>query len=292
MYEKQVEQIYNILSVNCQRLPILGLVRGNLGVVLFFYHYDKSVGKKSKITDAILTNMLQLYPKAYRKNPLKILELGWGIKYLIKNGFVTNSSNVLDVFDALASTDYSYAQMEKEFMSSFPIFSVGLYSCILPSRRLMEEALLNINKILINNIEKNIPLCYIISVYFFVRKCKDLIGNSELTVQLERLLLMRLQEYINSFRISLPENYILWQLLSDEHRKCLPNCTCDIIDGIYANWQSIMYEDYIKVSECPPVENVDAFISDINMSVPLNKLALDGLAALGINLIKRNKYLP
>lgn len=292
MYKKQIQQIFNIISVNCQRLKPLGLLKDNLGVCLFFYNYAYYQGETPDYADDILTKMMKLYPKTYIPNSSGVYELGWSIKYLDEHNFVKNDACIWEIFNSFSIKDYSMANMETDMNSPLPIFLKGLYSCSKSSHLMIEKTLSDINNIF-DYLHKmhDIPLCFLISLYYCLHKCKEIEEYASKSSQLEEKLLEIIGEKVKGEESSSRDIYILHNMLNGKIPQWFHICDYNVINDIYMNWQTILYEDFIPLPDGPKLEQLEDFLSDINLHVPTDKLGLDGLCSLGINLIKKSKKL-
>lgn len=289
MYKKQIQQIYNIISVNCQRLKSMDLLNGDLGICLFFYNYAYYQGETSDYADDILTKMIKLYQKSYMPNSSGVYELGWSIKYLDEHNYVKNDPSIWDIFNSFSMSDYSVAKIEKDLNSPLSIFTKGLYLCKSSSPQMIEKTLSDIKNVLnYINETRNIPLRFLVSLCYCLQKCMDKKEYICQSLQLEEKLLGIIEKKIRTDSPLSKDVYILYRLLNCEAPKWLPIYEYNVINDIYTNWQTVLYEDLISLPDSPDMEQLEEYLSDINLHVPVDKLGLDGLCSLGINLIRKS----
>ena len=98
-----LERIVNILILNASFIDNLGLMNGKMGICIFFYHL--ALKTKSKIYEEFAGELLdEIYDEISIHTPLDfengLTGIGWGIEYLVQNGFVdVNTNDTLSEID-------------------------------------------------------------------------------------------------------------------------------------------------------------------------------------------------
>ena len=91
MIGDRLQRIANILLLNSSFLDNPGLLNGKMGIAIFFYHYGRIAGKKTyedyagELVDEIYEEINTSTPVNFENG---LTGIGWGIEYLVKNGFV------------------------------------------------------------------------------------------------------------------------------------------------------------------------------------------------------------
>lgn len=99
----RLQRIANVLLMNASFLDNPGLLNGKMGIAIFFYHYAKFTGNKiyedyaGELIDEIYEEISTSTPVNFENG---LTGIGWGIEYLVKNGFVK-----ADTDDALSEID-------------------------------------------------------------------------------------------------------------------------------------------------------------------------------------------
>lgn len=98
-----LQRIFPHILLNSSFVPDLGLFHGKMGIVLFFAHYARYTG--NSIYDDFAGKLLdEIYEDITMDLPINLeyglCGIGWGIEYLIQNGFVEGDSDlILSDFD-------------------------------------------------------------------------------------------------------------------------------------------------------------------------------------------------
>lgn len=86
-----LKRISNILFLNASFLDNLGLLKGKMGVAIFFYHYYRYSG--NVIYNEFANELIdEIYTEINVETPISFADglagIGWGLHYLVKNKFV------------------------------------------------------------------------------------------------------------------------------------------------------------------------------------------------------------
>lgn len=103
--EKRLLKIANLLFINSQNIKEVGLLDGKLGAAIYLYEYARHFNKSGyhDLADFIICETLNQLNKSELTHDVYkgISGIGWGIEYLIKNGFIEGDSDeVLMDFDS------------------------------------------------------------------------------------------------------------------------------------------------------------------------------------------------
>ncbi len=87
----RLQRIANVLLLNASFLDNPGLLNGKMGIAIFFYHYSRFT--KNKIYENFAGELVdEIYEEINTSTPVNfengLTGIGWGIEYLVKNGFV------------------------------------------------------------------------------------------------------------------------------------------------------------------------------------------------------------
>lgn len=98
-----LQRIANVLLLNASFINNLGLLNGKMGIAIFFYQYARYTGSKM-FGDYAGELIDEIYEEINTNTPVDFANgltgIGWGIEYLVKNGFVA-----ADTDEALAEVD-------------------------------------------------------------------------------------------------------------------------------------------------------------------------------------------
>lgn len=175
-----LREIANILFINVQNIPYSGLLRGKLGIALFFYHYARVTGIESykKFADEYIALLFENTGKNEAKDFSNGLAgIGWGMDYIVKNGFVEidEGENILEDVDTVIG-DLSIADFIEELQLEIPLFSKGLYFVQRETgvTGQIEETLNQCLEFLDNEKLPRLSLGYLDSMLFFVIRAFEL----------------------------------------------------------------------------------------------------------------------
>jgi len=96
MIGDRLQRIANVLLLNASFLDNPGLLNGKMGIAIFFYHYSRY--SKNKIYEDYAGELVdEIYDEINTSTPVNfengLTGIGWGIEYLVKNGFVQADTN-------------------------------------------------------------------------------------------------------------------------------------------------------------------------------------------------------
>ena len=89
--DDRLRRIADVLLLNASFLENIGLLNGKMGIAIFFYHYSRYSG--AKIFEDYAGELIdEIYEEINSNTTVNFEEgltgIGWGIEYLVKNGFV------------------------------------------------------------------------------------------------------------------------------------------------------------------------------------------------------------
>lgn len=288
MYKSQLQQIANILNVNCQRAGEFGLLKGKLGIAIFFYHYARFSKEKyyEEIADVLLDDSVN---NAKRQKSISfsngILGLGWCLKYLEKNSFIELENDMLNPIIQIAKHESESQAVRRDLKNIMPSMSKGLFLTIdVLDDNNINNCLKDIKWCLECSNKNDLNLQYINSLIFVLKKistnrsyktiCEKYIAKA---YQIgEKIVLSNNCDKMHVFAFA-----NLCQEYKNNHKMDF-----DLLYDVYMNWQTIVYKDFITIDEALPEETLNSFLDSFNMKVPQTSLSLDGISSLGINLIR------
>ena len=95
--DSHLQRIANVLLLNASFIDNLGLLNGKMGIAIFFYHYARYTDNKvySNYAGELID---EIYEEINKNTPIDFANgltgIGWGIEYLVKNGFVEADTDV------------------------------------------------------------------------------------------------------------------------------------------------------------------------------------------------------
>ena len=127
--ENRLQRIANVLLLNASFIDNPGLLNGKMGIAIFFYHYSRY--SKNKIYEDYAGELVdEIYEEINTSTPVNfengLTGIGWGIEYLVKNGFVQADTNeALEEVDNIVYRNSLYRPFLLE--SGKDLFGYGLY---------------------------------------------------------------------------------------------------------------------------------------------------------------------
>ena len=125
----RLQRIANVLLLNASFLDNPGLLNGKMGIAIFFYHYSRY--SKNKIYEDYAGELVdEIYEEINTSTPVNfengLTGIGWGIEYLVKNGFVqADTDEALEEVDNIVYRNSLYRPFLLE--SGKDMFGYGLY---------------------------------------------------------------------------------------------------------------------------------------------------------------------
>lgn len=289
MYDKYINQLANVLMLNCQKVSGQGLLNGTLGIAMFFYHYSHFVDDKryADFADGILSDTINVeLNKETWSFANGYLGIGWCMKYLSKYHFVKlQSDSLAEIEDML--TKKQRDDIGLELSKSNSVFATGLFAIGMDDG-VVSKVLHELYSLLLKPMP--ISLCYLNSVIYFLDRLSKNLSKSVMA----KKIVCRVKELLDKydFEANAPYrdiyifNNLCWRFGVEKMQAKKPK---DVLDDVYMNWQTITYSCMPSASDVLPIELLEQYLERITCDVPYGKLSLDGLASLGINLIVRNR---
>lgn len=288
MYKSQLQQIANILNVNCQRAGEFGLLKGKLGIAIFFYHYARFSKEKyyEEIADVLLDDSVN---NAKRQKSISfsngILGLGWCLKYLEKNSFIELENDMLNPIIQIAKHESESQAVMRDLKNDIPSMSKGLFLTIdVIDDNIINNCLKDVKWCLECSNINDLDLPYINSLIFVLKKIST---NKSYKTICEKYMAKAYkigEKIILSNKCDMKHVFVFANL-SQEYKKT-HKIDFNILYDIYMNWQTVVYNDYINIEEALSEDNLDSFLNSYKEKVPQTSLSLDGISSLGINLIR------
>ena len=129
MIGDRLQRIANVLLLNASFLDNPGLLNGKMGIAIFFYNYSRY--SKNKIYEDYAGELVdEIYDEIKTSTPVNfengLTGIGWGIEYLVKNGFVqADTDEALEEVDNIVYRNSLYRPFLLE--SGKDLFGYGLY---------------------------------------------------------------------------------------------------------------------------------------------------------------------
>jgi len=124
-----LKKIANTLSITCQCVPNIGLLTGQMGIVIFLFEYSiySNCNEYKELAEDLLEKILS---KIHGKTPIYFAEglsgIGWGLNYMIQENFIEADCDFLDEIDDIMRGNWR-GEVYKDINEEIPLFSKGLY---------------------------------------------------------------------------------------------------------------------------------------------------------------------
>ncbi|AYD49053.1 lanthionine synthetase LanC family protein [Arachidicoccus soli] len=123
---EKLRRIANIITLDAFNLPDIGLFKGRMGVILFYFNYGRYTGNKLyfNIASELLTSV---YKEVQYSNDISFEEgvagVVWGMRYLINNNFIDgNPTEMFGEFERILSNgNFNDCDYRK------PMSKIGMY---------------------------------------------------------------------------------------------------------------------------------------------------------------------
>lgn len=291
MYNKYLQRIANIICLNLQHIEEAGLIYGHLGIVMFLYYYSRYSNQKEYEQHA--DDLLGFYIDQVAANTDTssfsdgTYGIGWAIKYMSRNGFIEIDQETLSDYDLVASYEWSENETVEDFENFISLFSKGLYCSDMENDYFVRNTI-NVLKKTIEKVKADTyKLTYLNSCLYFLAKCKTenkYIGECK---SILNNLSMIIDQCIDKEDYSTQDIYIFNRLAAiiDLNIR-IPEVKIDLLNDVFLNWQTIVYEDLIDLDGIVSSSLLERYIDEKTITSYNKNLSLNGLAALGINIIK------
>lgn len=190
MNENILHQIANTLYINTQRVKFFGLLQGRLGIAIFFYHYARYTGNKAysdfsdEYIEFIHDKLGEAKPEMFADG---LSGVGWGLDYIIKNGFVEADDNMFEDID-VAVSKLDIPMFLKEMELPLPLFSKGLYFLQRNNNPMLSATIQQIVAFFQKYPAQHMPGMYLNSIIYVLVTCSRLNIESEICNQILEML--------------------------------------------------------------------------------------------------------
>ena len=291
MYNHILRQIANTIYINYQHIEQPGLLNGNMGIVLFLYHYSRFAN--SNQYEIVAEELIDLvYEKMNKKTVPSFADglggIGWGFEYLKKYGFLTMEEDVLEEIDA-AVYNRTIEEMVKEMDDDIPLYTEGIYY-LMRSAGLKDRNKIcsNLYELMKRTQNKILPVTYLNSILYTISGLQKQQVDSAKEVDLLRLVMNHVNKSIEAKGYSDADLYILKAFL----RKIRAVTTYEkenedtFNEDVYFNWQNMLYFGGMgKNPVMPDINRISEFVFNQIIDINTKNLSLSGLAGIGVNLI-------
>lgn len=306
--KKILQKIANILTLNVHNINSVGLLNGQMGIVLFYYNYSRFTQNKlySDIADELFESV---YNKVAGLKDISfdqgILGIAWGIRYLIRNKFVEgNPDEVLSEIE-----DFLFKQnISDNAQSPISLSAMGMYIHSMIKDGVELDKIDQLICMLLNKYEfyflslpdRIRPMTYVNSVLWVLSEFrkygkykvkadkiifKVLLYLSQLDTfnQMDSNDLRTLRKILLSLDLSIPEKEEVLTYLS------ISKAFKNIDEMVRYLWQNVVFfpNEIISLER----NEWNKFIDDNYLYLPReNTLSIyNGLAGIGLNLINVQK---
>lgn len=302
MYKQIINQIANTLFINYQYIESPGLVNGQMGLALFFYHYSRynELPRYADLADDLLDSVNDKIRSHYSYDFSNgISGIGWGLNYLRKKQFIELETNALNDIDH----ELRKIQMEdliKDLDGDNPVFSKGLYFADKEEQTDLIHTMKQLS-VFLETFQASISIHYLNSVFYFVLKTADStitkIYNSSLLETTYSCIQNTLTDGFPIYTDLMVLNHLVSQMgiLTNDNRWFDIQGTIQTLltreekKMPYTYCQYIIYQDIISSYNIPEYPILDQIIHNKVINLNIKDISLSGLAGLGILLIQGNK---
>ena len=305
--DEMLQGIANLLLLDSQVTPDLGLINGKMGTVVFFYKYARYSNKDfyeqyaGKLIDDILSEMLDLKKLNFSGG---LTGIGWGIEYLVQNEFVeADTDELLAIHDK--EIYQSVLKMPLSFLEEKDLYGNGLYYLSrFCNRKNKNDGISDHNKKLLlhllNDIENlfksdkvELATRQLHSIIYF------LLGLQKAKLNVSDTIIFLLSNYLsNGFSVNLNHDLVSIKLLSsliDSLVRTDFNTQPENLEKIFNQKQlsdihieNIVLEDFIDIGWNPLLYDIDPMRLRIHNSIIINKLRLLKKGKHGYSQIQRD----
>lgn len=297
--ERQLLKIANLLYINMQHIADNSLLKGKMGLVLFFYEYGRYTGNNmyTETADYLLDEIIESLSSNENED---LVGIGWGIQYVINNKFVEgNPDEVLSEIDkrVLLTTNYNETPIERfhiEITKNDFILLADSYMFFRENAKIRNQAIvkyiIDFYQNLMQRSKRSLPvsflnICYVFLSFVYPR----FIGMDEVII-LIRLLNDR---YNQAFADKLYNEGDLAFLIKIRNKSQISLHIENLTAGKFETVDSYLHyfipellyfdHDYYL----PDNLLVDHFVYDVINNISNDNLSLNGLAGIGLMFIKK-----
>jgi hypothetical protein len=299
MDKEILQQIANTLLINVQQVKQYGLLQGKLGIAIFFYHYARYTGDKRYNTFpdeyiGFIFDKLGVNTSKWFADGLS--GIGWGIDYMIKEGFLDADDNVLEEID-LAVDQINIPDFQKEMELTIPLFSKGLYFMQRDKPDIIRQTVYQLDKFMHTHPFTNAPFTYINSIiYFILTSIKKTIEVDLCKTLLDKLFAV-VEHNINADRRLTGMDYLLLKknisLMDDDIPKWKQLLTNQTNVNLPKNIYDISFVDFLfSQGKQYDLSNATFYPLSPEIIKPSNhdcRSIYNGAAGIGIFIINNNK---
>lgn len=296
----QLLKIANLLYINMQYATDNSLLKGKMGLILFFYEYGRYTGISS-YTDAADNLLDEVIESLSLENGEVLIDIAWSIQYLIRNKLVEgNPDEVLSEIDEkviqmLRNYKHTLVDECKNKIKKNDSYSlIGSY--VLSSSNSKIINMKNINNILmfyeemLRQKDVKLPLMFLNICYIFVSLasscCEEMRNVSQFAKYLEHCYKKSIDNNLYNEGDMIFFNRIRNESQIDLSVKPLNLYDFKSIDSyIHYSISELLYLG--KNYYLPDVLLIETYIGKLINNISNAKLSLNGLASIGIILVKR-----
>ena len=285
-----LKRIANCLVLNVHQASITGLLEGNIGMALYIYHYAKTNNLQSyfDIADSIVDYTIEHYLKnVNRVFSSGLYGIGWAIWYMKQKGFVEISDDAFDDFETIVKQSYSSIEIEQDLKTAFPVFSKGLYCVQSGKPENLEYALNAIDEIMEYGDKMSLTSCYLNSILYVLRRIEEADCENEHLQSNKAFWYSFIKENPSIYANEDCYFYIAQQMAPSLFPQTGLSDWFNVLECGYMNWQSVLYREYINLPDLDLSGQEIMSIDEVINNASINRLSLNGITSLGLNLINR-----
>lgn len=298
--ERLLLTIANLLYINMQHVTNNSLLKGKMGLILFFYEYGRYTGKHIYTDTADI--MLDEIIESLSSNENEVIAgIGWGIQYLIKNKFVEGDSNeilsdiddrilqMIEIQKEFSSGKYMRTLMKSNFNIFVDSYIVSRVNSKIRNERSFEQIIDLYQNILVKA-DKPLPLIFLNTCSAFISWAYSFHVEAK---KINGIMLLLKDRYNLSFADNLYNAGDLTFFFRIRNRSQMnfsfenvDKCSLETIEShIHYFIPELLYfdSDYYL----PDDLLVTHYLHDMIGNVSSKNLSLDGLAGIGILIMKK-----
>ena len=236
MYNEILKQIANALFINVQNIEDRGLLKGRLGVAVFFCHYSRYTENPiyAEWANEYIYEMLwtldvdAIYDFADGSSGL-----AWSVSHLIENKFFEGADDIFNEIDYVVS-GISFNDLNEELISTVPLFTRGLYFLQRKNETEIVKILSSIQEYF--SVKEILPDTYINSLHFFIEQCINMgIEEKFINIKLSDIQRTESDRSVNSFFDHCWENFLFKKCIDCEEKPIILNDLQNMVDSFTYN---------------------------------------------------------